>query len=118
MNTPVIALTTGEAEAIARANAALSWIRADSFPWPVRGSGEIKARADDLRDSLDDYAGLTAGRIHPATLFFDLSRHQDNAMEIALDKVTQDIRERTRALTVLAQEAEDTARAREEEMAA
>ena len=39
----------------------------------------------------------------------DLDRHQDNAMETALDKVTEDIRKWTRALVDLAQAAEDAA---------
>ena len=106
--TATIALTKAEAEAIARANAALMWIQADGFPWPANGS-EIKTYAAGLRDSLDDYADLTAGRTHPATLFPDLDRHQDNAMETALDKVTEDIRKWTRALVDLAQAAEDAA---------
>ena len=103
-----IALTTAEAEAIARANAALNWIRADSFPWPANSS-EIRTYAAGLRDSLDDYAALTTGRTHPATLFPDLGYGQDNAMETALDRVTQDIRDWTGALTDLAQKAEDAA---------
>ena len=116
--TATIALTKAEAEAIARANAALSWIRADGFPWPVNGS-EIKTYAAGLRDSLDDYADLTAGRTHPATLFFDLAPgHPDDAMAQALDRVTEDIRKWMRALVVLAQAAEDAASDREEEKAA
>jgi len=113
-----IALTAAEAEAIARAHGTLDWIGADTFPWPAQGSGEIKEHADELREALDDYAGLTASAIHPATLFPDLGHHQDNAMETALDRVTQDIREWTRALEGLARAAEEAARAREEGRAA
>ena len=118
MTAPTIALTVLEAKAIAGANAALSWVDAETFPWAFAQSGLIKARADDLRDSLDDYAGLTADRAHPAALFPDLEDGRDNAMETALEWVTEDIRDRTAALIELAQEAEDAARAREEEMAA
>ena len=92
-----IALTATEAGVIARANAALAWIRADGFPWPVNTS-EIKTYAAGLRDSLDDYAALTTDRTHPATLFLDLDRHQDDAMAQALDRVTEDIRKWTQAL--------------------
>ena len=113
-----IALTTDEAEAIARANAALSHIRADSFPWEAARSGEIKACADSLRESLDDYGYLAAGDIHPASLFFDLAGgHPDDALAQALDKVTQDIRKWTRDLVALANEAEE-AHKREEGRAA
>ena len=106
-----ITLTGAEAEAIARANATLNWIRADTFPWAFAQSGLIKARADDLRDSLGDYADLTTGRTGPGDLFPDLS---DAATGIALDRVTEDITKRTWALGVLAQQAEDTAAAHEE----
>ncbi len=114
----MIALTAAEAEAIARANAALGWINADTFPWPLDGGAEIRRYADELRDALDDYAGLTNGSTHPATLFPDLGRGQDNAMETALDLVTQDIRELTGALVGMAGEAERAARMREEGRAA
>ena len=90
MTAPTIALTQAEAEAVARANAALSWIGADTFPWPARGSGDIRLHADVLRDSLRDYADLTASRIHPATLFPDLDRHQDDAQRFA-EFVTREI---------------------------
>ena len=113
-----IALTTAEAEAIARANAALSWIRADTFPWAHARTGEIKACRDELRESLEDYAALTASQVHPATLFPDLEDGRDNAMETALDRVTEDIRAWTGAVEVLANEAEDTARMHEEGLAA
>ena len=114
MSAVTIALTAAEAGAIARANAALNWIGADTFPWPARGSGDIRLHADVLRDSLRDYADLTASRIHPATLFPDLDRHQDDAMGVALDRVTQDITDWTGALVGLASAAEEAARAREE----
>jgi hypothetical protein len=117
MTAPTIALTTAEAEAIARANAALSWIRADTFPWPAQGGEEIRLHADGLRGALDDYADLTASRIHPVTLFPDLDGGRDDAMGIALDRVTQDIRAWTGALADLASAAEEAARAREEAMA-
>jgi len=104
-----IALTAAEAEAIARANAALSWINAGTFPWAFAKSAEIHMYAAGLRGSMDDYSDLTAGRTHPATVFPDLDSGQDNAMEIALDKVTQDIRDWTGALVSLAREAEDAA---------
>ena len=117
---PVIALTDLEAKAIAGANAALSWIKADGFPWPASAAkrAEIMYHAGGLSESLDDYAALTAGETHPASLFPDLCHHQDNAMETALDRVREDITRWTAALIELAQAAEDTARAREEEMAA
>ena len=118
MSAVTIALTAAEAEAIARANGTLDWIRADTFPWPAKGSGEILAHADSLREALDDYAGLTAGAIHPATLFPDLGYGQDNALETALDWVTADIRDCTRELEVLARAAEEAFRAREEGRAA
>ena len=108
-----IALTTAEAEAIARANAALSWIRADTFPWAHARTGEIKACRDELRESLEDYAALTASQVHPATLFPDLEDGRDNAMETALDWVTEDIRKSTAELVTLANEAEETAKAQE-----
>jgi hypothetical protein len=117
MTAPVIALTQAEAEAIARANAALSWIRADTFPWPPQGGDDIRLHADGLRGALDDYADLTASRTHPATLFPDLSDQRDDAMAIALDRVTQDIRDWTGVLCSLASAAEDAFRAREEAMA-
>ena len=116
--TATIALTAAEAEAIARANAALSWVQADTFPWAFARSGEIKACADGLRDSIGDYAALTTGGTHPGTLFPDLEAGQDNAMETALDRVTEDIRKWTQALVDLAQAAEDAASDRDEEMAA
>ena len=113
-----IALTTAEAEAIARANAALSWVQADTFPWAFARSGEIKAYTDELRGALDDYAALATDRTHPATLFPDLEDGRDNAMETALNWVTEDIRKWTGELADLAQKAEDAARAQGEEMAA
>jgi hypothetical protein len=116
--TPVIALTTEEAEAIARASAALSWVRADTFPWAFAQGGEIGMYAAGLRESLEDYAALTTRRTHPATVFPDLEDGRDNAMETALDRVTQDIRDWTEALADLAQKAEDAARRQEEGMAA
>jgi hypothetical protein len=111
-----IALTAAEAEAIARAHGTLDWIRADTFPWPAQGSGEILACADVLREALDDYARLTSvpPREHPATLFPDLGRGQDNALETALDRVTGDIRGCTRDLEALARAAEEAFRAQEE----
>ena len=114
-----IALTTAEAKAIAGARGALSWIDADSFPWPQDG-GLIKFHAAGLRDSLGDYADLTAipPRSHPADLFPELGRGQDNALELALDLVTQDIREWTGELMRLAQQAEEAARMQEEGLAA
>ena len=113
MSAPVIALTKEEAEVIARANAALSWVACDDFPWPGYGDGGIKRHADELRDCLADHARLTANAIHPADLFPDLGRGQDNAMEQALDRVTADIRCWTRDLVRFGDKAEE-ARAREE----
>ena len=111
--TATIALTAAEAEAIARARAALAWIRADSFPWPGWGGRQITETAESLSGCLDDYTALTTGERHPADLFEDLGRGQDNAMELALDLVTQDIRDWTGALVDLARKAEDAARDRE-----
>lgn len=110
-----IALTAEEAEAIARARAALAWIGSDDFPWPY-DSGLIKRHRDGLNECLGDYADLTAlpPRTQPGDLFPDLARGQDNALELALDLVTQDIRDWTRELTRLGNAAEDAARAREE----
>lgn len=113
MSAPAIALTAEEAEAIGRANAALSWIAADDFPWPDFGDGEIKRHADELRECLADHARLTRNDIHPADLFPDLGRGQDNAMELALDWVASDIRNWTRELVALGNKAEE-AKAREE----
>ena len=113
-----IALTKVEAEAIARANATLAWVRADTFPWAFARSGEIKACAESLRDSISDYAALTTGGTHPGTLFPDLEAGQDNAMETALDRVTEDIRAWTEAVEILANEAEDATRMHEEGRAA
>jgi hypothetical protein len=114
-----IALTNAEAQAIARAHAALNWVKADTFPWPSDGGADIKGITDELRGSLDDYASLTNSSTHPADLFPDLAAgHPDNAMETALDLVTQDIRELTGALVGLAGEAERAARMREEGRAA
>ena len=112
-----IALTAAEGEAIERASDALKWISADTFPWPQDG-GEIHLHAEGLRDSLRDYADLAAGRTHPAGLFPELGRGQDNAMELALDLVTRDIREWTGELERLARAAETAFRAREEGRAA
>ena len=112
MSAATIALTAAEAAAIARARCALSWIAADTFPWADAPAG-IKDTAGHLEDCLDDYAGLETGRVHPASLFPDLGHHQDNAMETALDRVTQDIRDCTRELEALARAAERAARARE-----
>jgi hypothetical protein len=110
-----ITLTASEAEAIARARAALAWIAADSFPWPSFGAGQIHAVADSLREALADHDALGAipARAHPADLFPDLGRGQDNALELALDLVTQDIREWTGELCRLAEMAEEAARALE-----
>jgi len=116
--TATITLTAAEAEAIARANAALSWISADTFPWAFAGRGLIKACEDSLRECLDDYAGLEAGRTHPAAVFPELEDGRDNAMETALDLITEDIRDWTRELVRLAQAAEDAARIQEEGRAA
>lgn len=115
MSAPAIALTAEEAEAVARARATLSWIRGDDFPWPF-DSGLIKMNLAGLEESLGDYAGLTSTppRIHPADLFEELGRGQDNALEEALDLVTQDIREWTRELVRLGNAAEEAARALEE----
>ena len=111
--TAAIALTVEEAEAIARANTALSWVACDDFPWPGYGDGEIKRHADELRDCLADHAALINEDRHPADLFPDLGRGQDNAMEQALDRVTDDITNWTRDLVALGDKAEE-ARAREE----
>jgi hypothetical protein len=119
VSTPTIALTAAEGAAIERARNALGWIHADTFPWPAPDrAAEIKHHADELRGTLDDYAGLTAGSIHPATLFPDLGRGQDNALETALDRVTADIRDWTRELEALARAAEKAARALEQGRAA
>lgn len=120
MTAPAIALTQAEGEAIARARGALSWVSADTFPWPALGSGQIKAQADVLREALDDHAGLTSlpPRIHPAGLFPGLGRGQDNALETALDWVTRDIRCETRELEALAGAAEKAFRDQEEGRAA
>jgi len=120
MTAPSIALTAAEAETIARAHGALNWVGADTFPWPGEGGTAIEDCAGSVREALEDYAGLTTGAIHPATLFPDLGYGQDNAMETALDLVTQDIRDCTRELEALARAAEDAAyvsSAREEEVA-
>ena len=109
-----IALTAAEGAAIERARGALSWIAADTFPWPEEGGAEITDAAEHLVDCLDDYAGLEHNRIHPETLFPDLGHHQDNALEIALDRVTADIRDWTGELMTLASAAEKAARARDE----
>ena len=108
----MITLTAAEAEAIARARAALAWVNADTFPWPGWGSSEIKRHIEGLSGCLDDYDGLTScpPRIHPADLFPDLGRGQDNALELALDLVAQDIRDWTAELARLAGKAEDAAR--------
>ena len=91
--TVTIALTSAEAEAIARAGAALSRVRADTFPWEVARSDEIKACADKLREALDDYAGLTpAAAPIPPPCSPTSGYGQDNAMELALNWVTEDIR--------------------------
>jgi hypothetical protein len=116
--TVTIALTAAEAEAIARANAALSWIRAVTFPWAFADSRAVKACASSLRECLEDYAGLENGTVHPAAVFLELGRGQDNALGIALDLVTQDIRDWTAELVRLANAAEDAARMREEGRAA
>ena len=114
--TVTIALTAAEAEAIARGNATLSWVGSDDFPWPGFGDGEIKRHRDGLQDCLGDHAGLMRKDIHPADLFPDLGRGQDNALEQALERVTQDIRDWTRELVVLGNRAEE-ARARQERRA-
>jgi hypothetical protein len=118
--TATIALTATEAEAIARANAALAQVGADTFPWPAlpERRTEIKTYIAGLRDSLADYAALTTGDTHPASLFPELGRGQDDAMGIALDLVAQDIRTWTRELVNLAKKAEDAASDREEVLAA
>ena len=117
---PTIALTTAEAKAIAGANGALGWIDAGTFPWAFASSGDIKAARDNLLECLGDYADLTAvpPRTHPADLVPELGRGQDHAMELALDLVTQDIREWTGELMRLAGEAEEAARMQEEGVAA
>jgi hypothetical protein len=119
VNAPAIALTTEEAEAIARARAALSWLNAPDFSWPA-DSGLLKACRDSLKDCLRDYADLIASppRTHPADLFEELRRGQDNALELALDLVTQDIRDWTRELVRLGNLAEEAARAQAEWRAA
>ena len=118
--TATIALTAAEGEAIERARNALSWIGAGTFPWAFARSDEIQACAEALRGSLDDYAGLTSvpPREHPATLFPDLGRGQDDALATALDRVTQDIRDWTRELEAVAGAAEAAFRAWEERRAA
>jgi len=113
-----ITLTATEADATARANAALSWICAATFPWAHARASEIKATADSLTECLEDHAGLKTGATHPAVLFPELGHGQDNAMEIALDLVTQDIRDWTAELVRLAQAAEAAARMHEEGRAA
>ena len=116
--TATIALTAEEAEVIARANAALSWIRAGTFPWAFADRDLIKACADSLRECLEDYAGLETGRTHPATVFPELEDGRDNAMETALDLTAEDIQDWTRELVRLAQATEDAARLLDEGRAA
>jgi hypothetical protein len=86
-----------EAEIISRAQAILDRAEADAeFPWASdeHTRKTIRACAEGVGDCLEEYADLTATpqRAHPASVFPDLGHHQDNALEIALERVAEDAR--------------------------
>jgi len=116
-----VTLTPAETALMERASAQLLRVLADTFPWPPRRTGDLSERDDlkgtiaGLRASLADFNALRDGRIHPASLFFDLAAgHPDGALAEAMERVAQDIADWTGALDSLADEAEDAARRQEE----
>jgi hypothetical protein len=86
-----VAVTPAEAEVISGARAVLAAVRSDDFPWPCRDSAAITMCAEALADCLDEHVALRKGWRHPESVFPDLGRHQDDALAVALGRVTQDI---------------------------
>ena len=102
-----ITLTAAETGIIRHARDVLARLDDDGFPFPwlAQRSANIQICKTWLLESLEDHAGVSAVRIHPESLFPDLGRHQDNAVEIALERLTEDIAVNDGALTLAIREA-------------
>lgn len=106
-----VTLTPDETTLIEHANAILTRVEADDFPWPQRLgrviclSEDLKGTVAGLRASLGDFNGLRTRDAHPSTVFPDLDGGRDDALEVALRLVAEDIRDWTAALASLADEA-------------
>jgi len=102
MSTATIALTAEEAEVIARAKAVLARAESPDFPYPwlAKRSDNVQVCLAGLRDSIAEHDGLISGSRHPESVFHELGRHQDNAAELALEWVTEDIAYNTGAFVI------------------
>lgn len=88
MSTPVIIRPTiAEADAIGRGwYAYRRVIRAE---WPAGTGRDIAAAVQGVTDALETYAGLLAGKIHPAVAYPELES-EENACDRALSMAAQD----------------------------
>ncbi|HTX28989.1 MAG TPA: hypothetical protein VME19_18455 [Streptosporangiaceae bacterium] len=75
----------------------------DSFPWPSDDGGSVATARYALEEALDAYGRLRARELHPVSEFPDLE-DETEALEIALDKVTQDISDWAGALVMVVRE--------------
>jgi hypothetical protein len=87
-----VTATLTEAEVIATGRTVLARIDADTFAWPsdARGCTSLHACRDGLRDDLEAYENVKAGRIHPGTVDVELE-HDDDAYNTALRKLADDV---------------------------
>jgi hypothetical protein len=100
----IIPPTPAEQAVIERAEAVLARVEADSFPWPEPGRKAISLAAYALRNCLDCHESLRDGSLHPASEFPDLGDGRDDAMGVALSRVTADISDWTEALVMVVAE--------------
>lgn len=98
------ALTAGEAEVIARGRQILSRALSGDFPWPPYRCGSIAACRHGLEQDLADYDGLLDGSRHPASVYDDLGRHQDDALAVAVERIVQDVADWAGALVLAVRE--------------
>jgi hypothetical protein len=99
MTVTTIPRTKTEDEVLGHALALLDW--ADTLPLPpaCEHYETIRKASEGLVEAIGLHGLLRDGGFHPATVYSDLGHgHPDNAMEIALERATQAVREWDRAL--------------------
>jgi hypothetical protein len=75
----------------------------DSFPWPADDRGSVLMACYELEETLDVHALLRTGELHPASEFPDLEGETE-ALEIALERVSEDISDWAGALVAAVRE--------------
>jgi hypothetical protein len=75
----------------------------DSFPWPGDDGGSVATARYALEEALDAHGRLRTRELHPASEFPDLE-DETGALEIALEKVTEDISDWAGALVTVVRE--------------